>query len=481
MSLRKQTASGVKWTAASAFVITALQFFRLAILARLLDKESFGLMAMMMVVIGFGQAFADMGISNAIIHRQNSSREQLSSLYWLNLFAGILIFLTILGCSSWIAVFYSEPRLENLMPWAALIFLIIPAGQQFQVLMQKDLQFNRLAIVEIASTGFGTVVAIAAAYMRQGVFSLILGQIATAMTNALLLVALAWNAWRPAWHFAFSDLGGYASFGLYQMGERSLNYFSWNLDKMLIGKILGAEPLGVYSVAYQIMIRPLSIVNAVITRVAFPVFSAIQDEDARLKRGYLKMIEMIAFITIPLYVGMLVVATPLVIFLLGPGWQQAVEVLKILSILGAFYSLANPIGSLLLAKGKANIGFWFNALGLGVYTIGILVGVHWGVSGVAWGILCASVSVLFPLEFWVRWHLVRMRPLEFFESFALFLLLAALMAAAVLFISKLVQIDNPALRLGLLVPLGATIYCMAVFRMKEPFLKEVFFMARGNS
>ena len=192
------------------------------------------------------------------------------------------------------------------------------------------------------------------------------------------------------------------------------------------------------------------------------------------------MIQMIAFITIPLYLGTLVVAAPLVTFLLGPGWPQAVEVLQILSIVGAFYSLGNPIGSLLLAKGKPNIGFWFNGLGLGVYTIGILVGAHWGVSGVALGILCASVSVLFPLEFWVRWHLVKMRPLEFFESFALFLLFSALMAVTVSFISKLVQIDNPALRLSLLIPLGATIYYMAVSQMKEPLLKEVFSIARGN-
>src|SRR5439155_8549613 len=345
-----------------------LQFLRLAMLARLLDKESFGLMAMMTVVIGFGQVFADMGISNAIIHAQDSSREQLSSVYWLNIFIGVLIFLTILGCSSWIAVFYSEPRLKSLMPCAAVIFLIVPAGQQFQVLMQKNFQFNRVAVVEIASTVFGTAVAIAAAYLKQGVFSLILGQITTALTNALLLVAFTWNRWRPTRHFAFSDLKGYVSFGLYQMGERSLNYFSWNLDKMLIEKILGAGSLGIYSVAYQIMIRPLSIVNTVITRVAFPTFSTIQDEDARLKRGYLKMIQMIAFITIPLYLGMLVVAAPLVTFLLGPGWLQAVEVLQILSIVGAFYSLGNPIGSLLLAKGKPNIGFWFNGLGLGVYT-----------------------------------------------------------------------------------------------------------------
>lgn len=480
MSLREKAISGVRWTSAGAAVCTLLQLLRLAVLARLLDRNSFGLMAMMMVVIGLGQVFQDVGVSNAIIQRSGSTREQLSSLYWLNVLAGFLIFGLILLVTPWVAAFYSEPRIHHLMFWAALIFLIGPVGQQFQILLQKELQFKRLALVEMAAVLLGSVAAVCAAWMQQGVFALILGQILTAASSSLLVALLSWKVWHPLWHFRWSDLGGYVSFGLYQMGERCLNYLAWNIDKLLIGRVLGAEALGLYSVAYQIMIRPLNVINPVVTRVAFPVFSTIQEDDERLKRGYLTIIQLLAFVSIPVYLGMLVTADPLVSILLGARWGPVAPVLQVLCVLGIFYSLGNPIGSLLLSKGKANVGFWFNVVGLIVYAVGVFVGAKHGVSGVAWGILIASVSVLFPLEFWVRWKLVRLRPLEFVGRLAPFLIFGSGMAVIVSLCNLWIEAGPPGLRLVVLVPLGALLYLAAVLLAKRPFLAGVITMARSG-
>ena len=142
MSLKRQAAEGAYWTGTSSVVVTVLQFAQLAVLAWLLVPEDFGLMAMMMVVIGFAQAFADMGISNAIIHRQNTTDEHLSSLYWLNILAGIVLFFLLLAMVPAIVAFFAEPRLAELIPVTALIFLIAPFGQVFQALLQKNLRFR---------------------------------------------------------------------------------------------------------------------------------------------------------------------------------------------------------------------------------------------------------------------------------------------------------------------------------------------------
>lgn len=154
-------------------VVITLQFITLAILARLLSPLDFGLMGMILVVIGFARLFADMGISNAIIYRHDATREELSSLYWLNILAGIAVFFIVCASVPLVAAFYHEPRLNNLMYLAAIVFLITPFGQQFQILLQKELQFNQLAKIEIIGSITNAMVAITLAFWEMGVFSLI--------------------------------------------------------------------------------------------------------------------------------------------------------------------------------------------------------------------------------------------------------------------------------------------------------------------
>ncbi|MHB8840629.1 MAG: MOP flippase family protein [Candidatus Aquicultor sp.] len=481
MSLKTQAVSGVKWTSVSAVVVSVLQILQLTILTRLLSPHDFGLVAIAMVIIGFAQVFVDMGISNAIIYRQDTTHEQLSSLYWLNVIAGIAVFGLMVICIPLFVRFYNEPRLSGLIFWAALSFIVMPFAQQFQILLQKELLFNRLAKVEIVGAVFGASIAILAAILRQGSYSLVWGWLTTVMVRSLLLIGLGWREWRPSFHFARVDLKGYTSFGLYQMGERSINYFATNLDKLLIGRLLGTTSLGYYSVAYQLMLRPMSLLNPMITKVVFPLLSKIQHDNTRLNRGYLQMTEVISFMSMPVYLGMLAVARPLMHLLLGSGWDPSVTVFQILAFLGILYSLGNPIGSLLLAKGRADIGFWMNIYGLAVYVIAIWTGSHWGINGVAWALLLSTTLARLPVDFWVRWYLTRMRPFDFIKSFAPFLSLSALMAITVVGVASLIRIENDMIALGALALLGGSLYAASVLLIKRTFVKDIVTMVlRGR-
>ena len=480
MSLKKRAFSGVVWTSTSTVITTIVQFVQLAVLARLLNPSDFGLMGMVMVVIGFAQAFADMGVSNAIIYRQETSSNQLSSLYWLNIFAGMIVFGLLLALSPLIVKFYGEPRLSGLIIWAALIFLIIPIGQQFQILLQKELQFERLAKVEVVGATLGMGVSIITAWKGQGVFALIWGQLVNTTCQATLLASLGWATWRPTFRFRLDDLKDYLDFGLYQMGERSINYFAWNMDKLLIGKLLGSEPLGFYNLAYQLMIRPISLLNPIITRVAFPVFSTLQNDDLKLKSGYLKVIKAIAFLNLPIYIGLFVVAKPLITVLLGSGWIPVISVFKILVWLGIFYSLSNPVGSLLLAKGRADIGFWFNTFAILVYAIAIYIGSHWGIQGIAWSLLSSAILILFPADFWLRWYLVKMKPLEYVGSFAPFLAISTFMGMLIAIIDTLLPMKSPIIQLFILGLVGACIYLIGILSFHKSFSKELLDMVLGK-
>jgi O-antigen/teichoic acid export membrane protein len=385
MTLKQQTIQGVRWSTISSVSVSVLQFLQLIILARLLDSTDFGLISMIMVVIGFAQAFSDMGISNAIIHRQINTRKQLSSLYWMNIFVGFIIAILIVCVSPFITEFYNEPPLKNLLLWASLIFLITPIGQQFQTLLQKDLNFKAIAKVEIFSMIIGFFVSLLAAYLNSGAFSIILGQLVTTTIKALLFAVIGWRLWRPLLYFRINQIRDYISFGLYQMGERSVNYFSANVDYILVGKYLGPEILGIYTIAYQLVVIPLTKINPILTRVAFPVFAKLQNNDDLLREGYLKLIKLVAIIVFPILLGLAAVSKYVVNIFFGEGWYQAVDLIQILAILGILKALGNPSGSILLAKGRADIGFNWNLFVAITNTISFFFLVKQGIYALAWG------------------------------------------------------------------------------------------------
>ena len=378
-------------------VVTTLQFVTLAILARLLSPSDFGLMGMIMVVLGFARLFSDMGISNAIIYRQDVTKVELSSLYWLNILAGIAVFLIICASTPLVVVFYHEPRLTNLIYLAALVFLITPFGQQFQILLQKELQFNQLARIEIIGSFTNATVAISLAFCGAGVFSLIWGQLAGTSLRVLLLCYQGWKHWRPYWHFSRRDLKKYISFGLYQMGEKAVRYFNTNLDYLLIGSLLGAKALGYYTLAYNLALRPPLTINQIITKVAFPVFSKIQNDIIKLKKGYLKVLQLLSSVNFPIMAGLAIVAPLAVPTIFGEQWLPSVILIQILTILGLLRSILNPIGSLLLAKGRADLGFKWNVALMITQIPGLYLGARLGGTvgvAIAFAILMGIYTIL---------------------------------------------------------------------------------------
>lgn len=360
MSLRQVATQGVRWTAASSVTISVSQLLQLTVLARILAPRDYGLMAIVAIVLGVAQAYVDMGVSNAIIHRQDSTPQQLSSLYWLNVAAGGIVYVAVVAMTPAIVWIYQQPRLYALIPLAAVIFLIAPFGQQYQILLQKELKFRRLAQIESASAVIGMCVAVVAAYSRLGVYSLVVGQIAATASGCLLFVLTGLPSWRPEFRFRRSDLEGYLGFGLYQMGERTLNAFAAKTDQVLIGIMLGPVALGYYSVAWNLIIQPVSKINPILTRVAFPLFSKIQMDSDRLRRGYIFLVGSLALVNAPLLFGCAVTAPVLVPVLLGSKWLPAVPIIQILAFVGLLRTIGNPIGSLLLAKGRADLGFRWN-------------------------------------------------------------------------------------------------------------------------
>ncbi|MBN2569927.1 MAG: MOP flippase family protein [Deltaproteobacteria bacterium] len=479
MTLKQKAVSGIKWTGVSMAVVTALQFITLAVLARYLAPFDFGLMGMIMVVMGFAQAFADMGISNAIIHRQDATRDQLSSLYWLNMLVGVLVFCIIWASTPLVVIFYREPRLYDLLHITAVIFLITPVAQQFQILLQKNLNFNGLAKIEMATALVNSTVSIGAGMASLGVYALVYGQLAGTIARVALLCGVGWRDWHPSLHFSRRDLKGYVSFGLYQMGERTVNYLSAHMDYIIIGRFLGPAALGFYTLAYQLVTFPLTKVNPVITKVIFPVFSIIQNDNESFRKGYVRVINYIAFITFPMLIGLFIVAPEFIILLFGERWVASAFVLQILCMVGLFKSLGNPVGAVLLAKGRADIGFYWNVFIMIIVGVAVIIGVNWGINGVAIAILLLQIPLFLIIQPIVN-RLIDLKMIQYLKPLFTPLVCSLAMLAGI-FLVKRVVVESDAQRVfAISVTVGVLIYTAALYIKDKNSFWEVVSLIKGN-
>ncbi|HVX76010.1 MAG TPA: MOP flippase family protein [Bradyrhizobium sp.] len=479
--LKKAAATAVQWNTASTAIVFAVQIIQLAVLARLLLPGDFGLAATVTIILGFVQSYVDMGIGNAIIHRQDIKANELHSLYWFNVFAGALAFALLAAATPLIIKFYHEPRLGPLLICAALIPLIASWGQQFQALLQKELQFRTLALVDAASALVGFVVSMLSVAAGFGALSLVTSQLGAACCTALSLVAIGWRRRPPALHFSTSDLRGYLSFGLYQVGARTISLVTARLDQFFISIFLGPIALGYYSIGWNLTIQPLYRINAVLTRVSFPVFARIQHDTQRLKRGYMFVIWMLSTVNAPIMLGLAVVAPALVPLALGERWELAIPTIQILSIVGWLRTMGNPIGSLLLAMGRADLDFKWDFAFMLVQVPALYFSARYlpleGVAGVVALLMAANLAAMYLLlRRWLfgpcLWEYVR----NICAPFAL----AAIMAGAVFAVGKSFP-THSVVNLSLQVVIGAVVYVILSFVTQRLEWRELIKSVRRSS
>lgn len=483
LDIKLQATKSAKWTAFSNVIVSLLEMLRLFIMAKLLSPDDFGLMAMVMVVLGFAQVYSDMGIGAAIIHRQDITTNQLSSLYWLNIFAGFIICLIIYFLQPFIIIFYNEPRLNDLLPWVVIIFLTAPFGQQFQFLLQKELSFKIIALIDIFGSTVNLLVAISFAILGKGALALVLGRVSDSIIKSLAFSIIGFNRWRPLFHFKLCDLNGYIRFGFYQMGDKTISYFNSNLDKILIGSLLGSQLLGYYSLAWNLAIQPVSKINPVITRVAFPVFSLIQKDKNRLRSGYLSIIRLLSTINSPLLIGLAAVSQIFVPTLFGGKWNSSIFLIQLLCFVSLFRSLGNPVGALLLSKGRADISFKWNLMLLTTQSIGIFIGANYfGIEGVAFSLLFLQIAYQYPAFKILINPIIECKYFDFIRSFITSIFISISMAFILYIILQFYAIISISY-LVLLIFIGATTYFIFFYVFQKTYilyLFDLFFKNKGT-
>jgi lipopolysaccharide exporter len=480
MSLKRSAVAGVQWTAISSVVTALVQFGQIAILARLLHPSDFGLMAMVIIVLNFSEQYVDAGISNAMIHRQDSFSDRLSSFYWMNVLIGCFTFVIIVLATPLVAALFHQPRLASLVPLAAVTFLIGPFGSQFQILLQKELDFKTGAIISMTKASVAAGVAISAAYVGYGVLSLIFGQLAGVLVATGLLVVRGWQQWPPMLRFRCADLDGFLGFGLYQMGERTLNFLTSRSDQILIGALLGSQALGYYSLAWNLIILPVNRINPVLTQVAFPLFAKVQNERQRLANGYMTLLRVLTTVNSPILLGCAATASTLIPVIYGDQWIRSIFLVQVLAGVGLLRCVLNPMGPLLLAKGRADLGFFWDLCvfipQISVVTLALYIA---GLVGVVFSLLCLHIVYFFAYYWFVLRRLVGSCFKQFLTSALGPFAIASAMAISTWVLSRYIG-SRSVSALSIEVCAGALIYAMLNLLLQRAWLRGMLSLWRDG-
>lgn len=443
------------------------------VLARLLSPVDFGLMAVVSIVFGIAQTYSDLGVSAALIHRQDATKEELSSLYWLNVLMGCGTFVGLWICTPLLTTLFHDARLASLLRATIVIFLFTPFGAQFQILFQKELEFKLLACQEILGSLVGLAVGVVCAVRGMGTWALVYSFLAGGATKTLLLVVAGLPRFCPSLHFQWSDLRRYTSFGLFQLGERTLIFVTDRTDQILIGTVLGTTALGYYNFAFNLTARPISSINPVLTRVAFPLFAKVQHDMERLRGGYLRLLRFLAMINAPLLIGLAVVAPVAVPTIFGTKWTGTIVPIQILCFVSLLKSTINPVGSLQLAKGRADLGFWWNVACFLVSAPVIYVaGRVGGLVGIVEGLLLLQIVQCLLLYPYMVVPLIGRCGVEYTKAQLVPMILACSMGAVVTLVSRLYNVLPRAVELVVNVGLGGCVYVALMVLFYHKGVKE---------
>lgn len=473
-SSTSKAVKGVSWSMLAVAGRQVMSLAGVAVLARMLGPEAYGLLGMAALITTFLMNFRDLGTAAAVIQKPSINDRMLTSLFWVNmLFGAVLAALVVLAAGP-AAEFFHDERITPVLRILAISFPITSAGVVHQALLSRELAFHRIAWADLASSAVGYVVAIPMATAGFGVWSLV----AANLVNALVSTALYWLfcPWRPRLVFDKDEVLTVSKFSLNLGAFGLVNYFSRNADNLIIGRMLGSEQLGYYQMAYNLMLYPIQNVSAVISRVLFPTFARMQDDDERFRSAYTRSCLLVALVTFPLMGGMGAVAGPLVHSLLGSKWSPAILTLQILAPVGLAQSVFTTVGQIYISKGRTD---WMLYWGTGTAVLlvsSFLLGIRYGIEGVAAAYSFTYLVLVIPLGFLIPFRLIGLRLTDFLRPFLPQLAITASMVVASL--SWLWVLDrffaaNSWVQLITTVLLGVITYTLGLAVVYPPALRHL--------
>lgn len=434
--LTSRSVKGGAATVSAQGVRFLLRLVSVAVLARLLTPQDFGLVAMVTAVTNFIMMFKDMGLSSATIQRPQINQAQVSTLFWVNAVIGVVFAILTCLLAPVVSWFYGEPRLVGITVGLAAAFVFAGLTVQHQALLRRQMRFVALGTVDVAAMLLGTCAGIIAAVWGARYWSLVIGQVVMAASGA----AGAWLAsgWHPGWPSRGAGVRPMVLFGRNVSGFHFVNYFARNLDNILLGRFWGPHILGLYSRAYGLLMLPISQLTSPLGSVAMPALSRLQDDPEKYAKYYGRFVLLLSFLSMPLVALLAACSENTIRLFLGEKWVGASRIFQVLALTSFIQPISATMGTVLLSLGQSGRLFKVGLFNSCIIVLSFVIGIRWGALGVACAYCAANYLTLFPS----LWYSCRRAPVsvtDFLQAISRPAIASLIMATVVLGIRSLVR------------------------------------------
>jgi PST family polysaccharide transporter len=456
-----------------------LQVLAIVVLARLLTPEDFGIMAMVFPIIAFASIFQQAGLGMAVLQRDSVSDEELSTIFWTNVGMGLLVGALLVGVAPLVAYFYGEPRVLALTAASGALMVVGSLTSQHIILMMRKLEYGRLALLDVLSLAVGTVLAVVVAYVFDTYWAIFLLSFGT--TASMCLLAWGLGGWRPGRLAPIRQVKDVLFFGGNITASNLATYFGQNLDKILIGRWIGAVALGNYERAYKVVLLPVLFVHMPLFRLLVPMLSQSKHEPDRYRRLFILGYQLSLLITVPGTLLLVLAAPQVVVFVLGEQWLSAAPIFSWLAVASLAQLIIGPLNMIFVSQGRAREAMLSSVVSSLYTSLAFVIGLPWGVTGVA-AAFAISELVRAPA---MLWYATRVGPVTMRDStLALtpFLLATAICAAGFLWVQDATEARGSVLLFILAagaVAYALTLLCMLMNEVSRTFLREVTSILRN--
>jgi len=394
-NLKARTASGALASTLSQTIAFCLRLGSMMVLARLLLKEDFGLVNMVTPFTGFLSLFRDAGLSMATVQRRTLTRDQASTLFWINVGFGLMLWLGIALASPFIAEFYKEPRLSLATIVLGSTFLFNGISSQHRAMLSRQMRLAVLSVIDIVALVLSIAMGIGMAAIGSGYKALVAMTATQPAAAAIgLWLATGWLPGRPRRRIGVRSM---LSYGGSVTLTNVIVYLAYNADKVLLGRFFGAEQLGVYGRAYQLITIPSDNLSQAMGAVAFPAMSRVHNEPERLRRYFISGYKLLLSLAVPTTASCALFAHDIIRIFLGPDWREAADIFRLLAPTVLALALINPFGWLTLANGRPRLNLGISLIIAPVVFIAYLLGLRHGLTGVALAYSVAMFVLVAPV------------------------------------------------------------------------------------
>jgi PST family polysaccharide transporter len=388
--LKLKSARGALITIGNLPLGIGIQLAATVILARLLVPGDYGIVAMASSVTALAGVFGDFGLGCAAVQSPNLSHGQQSNLFWIGVACGLVVTILCAASAPLVASFYGEPRVMWVTVALSMTFLVGSLGNQHGARLVRNMQFGKKVIAETASKLIALCTAVSLALAGKGYWALVGGTMSGVFSNIALQICFA--NWVPGRFEKGLGARKLAQFGMHVTASGLLDYFKNNLAGIVIGRNFGAAALGNFGRAYALVLMPVSAIGGTANTVAFPALSRLQGEPDSFRSYFRQMTACVCLVSIPIMILLALLADELILVALGPGWHQVSTIFRTLALGGLVQSVTALWGPTLIALGESKRWIKLNTWNACFLGAGILIGMHWGPVGVAWGMTAASYA-----------------------------------------------------------------------------------------